>query len=123
MGTSNFHSLHEKLEQRNSNNLSLLASYTLGKALELYQRLCEADGQRLMLDNAQIKELDVPEKLGLVGCVELLATVRSSAFQEIDNRLRARGTKTPTVSQLRDELDPPGRGLPDEVVDFLVRAY
>ena len=38
MGKSNFHSLQLKLEKRHSNGLALLVSYTLGKALELYQQ-------------------------------------------------------------------------------------
>jgi hypothetical protein len=38
MGKSNFHSLQVKVEKRYSSRLALLASYTLGKALELYQQ-------------------------------------------------------------------------------------
>jgi hypothetical protein len=38
MGKSNFHSLQMKLEKRYSNRLAFQASYTLGKAMELYQQ-------------------------------------------------------------------------------------
>jgi hypothetical protein len=38
MGKSNFHSLQMKLEKWYSNRLALQASYTLGKAIELYQQ-------------------------------------------------------------------------------------
>lgn len=42
MGRSNFHSLQVKAERRYSNGMSVLTSYTFGKALELFQQRAAA---------------------------------------------------------------------------------
>lgn len=96
----------------------------LEKALAVFNRVCEAAGQRQALTREELAALEPAEQLGFVTPSEGSATLRLHPFQEIDRLLLAEGLESPSVAKVRQLFDPGrGRGLSAEVVDFAVLAY
>jgi hypothetical protein len=120
-------SITELLDQRFPHHPHFSEKLTrarLDKALALFVRVCEADGQRVALARDELSALDPAEQLGFVNRSEASATLRSQAFQEIDKALLAEGIETPTVEKVRQLFDPGhSHGLGQEVADFAVLAW
>lgn len=96
----------------------------LEKELEMLSRLVEADGQRLPLVKGEQKALDSADKLGLVQVRDGQATLSVSAYDDLDQQLRAQSIETPDVATLHRLFDAEGvKGLGPEVADFIVLAY
>ncbi len=102
----------------------VLTKGRLEKALALFVRVCEADGQRLPLTKDELEALEPATTMGFTTRSEASATFRAQPFQEIDRALLAEGVDAPTVARVRALFDPGrARGLTTEVADFAVVAY
>lgn len=119
--------IHELLEQRWPRHPKFDGRVTSGrlrKALDRFYDVCQAENQRIAIDQAERADLRIPEALGIATVTESSAALRLHVFQEADNRLRADGIETPTVGRVKRAFDPEGlMGLTTEVADFLVLAY
>ena len=79
MGTSNYHSLQMKAEKRYSSGLAFLASYTFGKALDLYQQRGASPATGRAQNNLDLSTErartanDVRQRLALSGTYQLPA--------------------------------------------------
>ena len=115
--------LHEKHPRHPRFEIRVTKGKLAGN-LEQFQRLYEAEGQRLLLAKTERDVLYFAEKLGLVSVNDGQATLSPLRFQEAENALRAQAIDTPTVAQVRQVFDTRGvLGLTREVEDFLILAY
>ena len=119
--------VHELLDQRYPRHPRLTEKATrarLEKNLRLFERICEADGQRLPFERAELKELELAHELGIVSVHEASAALRTQRFQDLEQELHKEGIQSPTVARVKRLLDPKdAMGLTDEVADFLVLAW
>src|SRR5262249_24830110 len=89
MGTSNYHSLQIKTEKRYSSGLAFLASYTFGKALELYQQRGASPATGRAQNNLDLSTErartanDVRQRLVLSGAYQLPAFAANHAARAL----------------------------------------
>ncbi len=100
---------------------------SLGSALRLLGRLCEASGRQMGIDKSERKEGEICAALNLVVLREADVVVRDEPFAEIERDLRAVGAehgRIVTVEAVRKVLDARRvKGFTREVEDFVVLAY
>ncbi len=120
--------IREVLDQRWPRHAEFRERVTRGKlekALALFERLCDAENQRLPIVSAEAKELGLAESLGIVQIGDAAAVVRKQPFQDWKRKLlEEKIEQAPTVARLRQLADAGGAaGHTPEVLDFMVRAF
>ena len=114
---SDRHPQHPMFEQK-------VTAGRLEKALDLFRRLCEADGQRLQLDRGEDDDLGLAGALNLVTVHAGVATLKTQPFEDVERALRGEGADAPTASRVAHHFDPAAvRGLTRDLKDFLVLAF
>lgn len=121
------HAVVELLDQRFPRHPKFSERVTpgrLGKTLERFCALCEAEGGRLAVVKAELRDWQPAEAFGLVVATEAAVSLRPDRPRQIEQALRAKGVVDPTVAQVREAVDPGGEmGLSKEASDFFVLCW